>query len=53
MLDSQLDKVEAFYLSREEAMMDRGEMLKAQLRELDDHRRLFLVGCLWRTVTCF
>ncbi|KIK00027.1 hypothetical protein K443DRAFT_620167 [Laccaria amethystina LaAM-08-1] len=42
MLDSQLDKVEAFYLSREEAMMDRGEMLKAQLRELDDHRRLFL-----------
>lgn len=42
MLDSQLDKVEAFYVSREEAMMDRGEMLKAQLRELDDHRRLFL-----------
>ncbi|KAF9525090.1 EXS family-domain-containing protein, partial [Crepidotus variabilis] len=41
LLDAQLDKVESFYLEREKEMLARGQMLQLQLRELQDHRRLF------------
>lgn len=43
MLDAQLDKVESFYLAREKEMLSRGELLQVQLKELDEHRKLFLV----------
>ncbi|KAF9051366.1 SPX domain-containing protein [Panaeolus papilionaceus] len=42
MLDAQLDKVESFYLAREKEMLSRGELLQVQLKELDEHRKLFL-----------
>ncbi|KAF8201829.1 EXS family protein/ERD1/XPR1/SYG1 family protein [Pholiota molesta] len=42
MLDAQLDKVESFYLAREKEMLARGRMLQIQLKELNDHRKLFL-----------
>ncbi|KIP07309.1 hypothetical protein PHLGIDRAFT_42215, partial [Phlebiopsis gigantea 11061_1 CR5-6] len=42
-LDNELDKVEAFYLEREKEMRARTTTLKAQLQELQDHRRLFHV----------
>ncbi|PPQ86656.1 hypothetical protein CVT25_006840 [Psilocybe cyanescens] len=41
LLDAQLDKVESFYLAREQEMLTRGHMLKIQLDELQDHRKLF------------
>ena len=44
MLDAQLDKVESFYVAREKEMLARGHMLKNQLNELHDHRKLFLVS---------
>ncbi|KAJ7666140.1 SPX domain-containing protein [Mycena polygramma] len=40
-LDSELQKVEAFYLSREKEMKERTRSLQAQLRELNEHRKLF------------
>lgn len=42
-LDTQLDKVESFYLGREKEMIARGKMLQEQLNELNDHRKLVLV----------
>jgi SPX domain protein involved in polyphosphate accumulation len=43
MLDAQLNKVESFYLAREQEMLNRGRMLQIQLNELNDHRKLFHV----------
>ena len=43
MLDTQLDKIETFYLAREKEMLSRGQLLQLQLRELDDHRKLYQV----------
>jgi len=43
MLDAQLDKVESFYIVREKEMLDRTYMLQVQLKELNDHRKLFHV----------
>ncbi|KAJ7100199.1 SPX domain-containing protein [Mycena belliarum] len=40
-LDGELQKVETFYLDREKAMKARTRDLEAQLRELNEHRRLF------------
>ncbi|KAJ7740036.1 SPX domain-containing protein [Mycena maculata] len=40
-LDNELLKVENFYTDREKAMKIRTRELEAQLRELDEHRRLF------------
>jgi hypothetical protein len=40
-LDSELEKVESFYLAREAEAMHRGEELRAQLRELAEHRRIY------------
>ncbi|KAJ7683001.1 SPX domain-containing protein [Mycena rosella] len=40
-LDNELHKVESFYLDREKEMKARTRDLEAQLRELDEHRRLF------------
>jgi len=37
MLDAQLDKVEAFYIAREDEMIRRGRLLQLQLNELNDH----------------
>ncbi|TFK38117.1 SPX domain-containing protein [Crucibulum laeve] len=42
LLDSELDKVETFYVSREKEMLTRGKMLQEQLAELSDHRKLVL-----------
>ncbi|PPR01240.1 hypothetical protein CVT24_006004 [Panaeolus cyanescens] len=42
MLDAQLDKVESFFLAREKEMSARGQLLQIQLKELDEHRKLFL-----------
>jgi hypothetical protein len=52
MLDAQLDKVESFYLAREKEMLARGRMLQIQLKELNDHRKLFLVGVLFQVFGC-
>ncbi|KAL1744890.1 EXS family protein/ERD1/XPR1/SYG1 family protein [Schizophyllum fasciatum] len=41
LLDAELEKVEAFYLDREKEMQDRTLLLKEQLNELNDHRKLF------------
>ncbi|PPQ97841.1 LOW QUALITY PROTEIN: hypothetical protein CVT26_012937 [Gymnopilus dilepis] len=41
LLDSQLDKVESFYMAREKEMLARGRILQQQLEELRDHRKLF------------
>ena len=43
-LDQELDKVEAFYHARESEAMIRAAALKEQLRELQDHRRIFHVS---------
>ena len=43
-LDQELDKVEAFYRARESEAMIRATALKEQLRELQDHRRIFHVS---------
>lgn len=40
-LDGELQKVESFYLDRENAMKTRSKKLEAQLRELNEHRKLF------------
>ncbi|KAI0370541.1 SPX-domain-containing protein, partial [Pilatotrama ljubarskyi] len=40
-LDEELDKVESFYCEREREMRHRGNLLKEQLQELQDHRRAF------------
>ncbi|GJE94840.1 SPX and EXS domain-containing protein [Phanerochaete sordida] len=40
-LDRELDKVDSFYLEREKEMRTKTSTLKAQLKELQDHRRLF------------
>ena len=43
-LDQELEKVEAFYRARESEAMIRATALKEQLRELQDHRRIFHVS---------
>jgi hypothetical protein len=43
-LDGELQKVETFYLDREKAMKARTRDLEAQLRELNQHRKLFDVA---------
>lgn len=45
-LDQELDKIEKFYLAREQEARDRGQVLRDQLRELSDHRRVFYVRFL-------
>ncbi|KAK7686014.1 hypothetical protein QCA50_010825 [Cerrena zonata] len=40
-LDTELDKVETFYVEREKEMKARVATLKQQLQELKDHRRLY------------
>jgi xenotropic and polytropic retrovirus receptor 1 len=40
-LDAEVEKVESFYLEREAAMRARSVLLKAQLAELSDHRRIW------------
>ncbi|KAI5121712.1 hypothetical protein M0805_002105 [Coniferiporia weirii] len=40
-LDKELEKVENFYRAREQEAIIRASMLKEQLRELQDHRKLF------------
>ncbi|KAI0701367.1 SPX domain-containing protein [Cytidiella melzeri] len=40
-LDSELDKVETFYVEREKDMRTRTTVLKSQLHELQEHRRVF------------
>lgn len=40
-LDRELEKVDSFYLEREKEMRTKTSALKAQLKELQDHRRLF------------
>lgn len=42
MLDAQLAKVESFYVAREQEMMARSLVLLNQLKELKDHREVFL-----------
>jgi hypothetical protein len=42
-LDVELNKVETFYLDREQEMRERGILLEEQLEELVEHRRLFYV----------
>ncbi|KAF5381280.1 hypothetical protein D9615_008351 [Tricholomella constricta] len=39
-LDSQLDKIESFYTTRESEMLARSKMLHEQLEELSDHKKL-------------
>ena len=45
LLDAELEKVESFYLDREKEMQERTVLLREQLNELNDHRKLFYVGC--------
>ncbi|KAL0960089.1 hypothetical protein HGRIS_011733 [Hohenbuehelia grisea] len=40
-LDSELEKIESFYLDREKEMQARTQMLKEQLNELGDHRKRY------------
>jgi xenotropic and polytropic retrovirus receptor 1 len=40
MLDSELDKIESFYLDREKEMVARSEALEGQVRELNKRRQL-------------
>lgn len=40
-LESELQKVESFYLARQEEALKRGKELKVQLNELAEHRRLY------------
>lgn len=42
-LDAQLDKVESFYLARENEMVARNFLLLSQLEELKYHREVFFV----------
>jgi hypothetical protein len=42
-LDAELDKIETFYLARENEMKIRTELLGQQLNELAEHRKLFNV----------
>ncbi|KAK7012689.1 signal transduction protein [Favolaschia claudopus] len=48
-LESELDKVETFYLTRKTEMEARTKGLEAQLRELTEHRKLFEV-CLCSSI---
>ncbi|KAI5834222.1 hypothetical protein K523DRAFT_231066, partial [Schizophyllum commune Tattone D] len=41
LLDAELEKVESFYLDREKEMQERTVLLREQLNELNDHRKLF------------
>lgn len=43
-LDSQLSKIESFYLDREKEMMARTAVLEGQLRELAEHGEVFNVS---------
>ena len=42
MIDAQLDKVESFYLAREKEMVARSIVLLNQLKDLKDHRNVFV-----------
>jgi len=42
-LDQQLEKIDHFYLEREKEAQTRSKVLEIQLRELDYHRKIFLV----------
>ncbi|KAF8175414.1 SPX domain-containing protein [Mycena galopus ATCC 62051] len=40
-LDAELEKIEAFYVAREDEMKVRTDLLELQLNELEEHRKLF------------
>jgi hypothetical protein len=40
-LDAELEKIEAFYVARENEMKVHTQLLELQLNELDEHKRLF------------
>lgn len=40
-LDAELEKIEAFYVARENEMKIHTQLLELQLNELDEHKRLF------------
>ena len=42
MIDAQLNKVESFYLAREKEMVARSIVLLNQLKDLKDHRNVFV-----------
>jgi hypothetical protein len=45
-LDEQLEKIDKFYSEREKEAQARSKALEIQLRELEDHRKIFLVNDL-------
>ncbi|KAF7351257.1 SPX and EXS domain-containing protein 3 [Mycena sanguinolenta] len=40
-LDAEIEKIEAFYVAKEQEMKNHTELLALQLHELDEHRKLF------------
>lgn len=45
-LDEQLAKIDRFYSEREKEARSRSKALESQLRELEDHRKIFFVSWL-------
>jgi hypothetical protein len=46
MLDTELDKIESFYLSREKETQERSSALRGQLNELNEHKKIVQVRFL-------
>jgi hypothetical protein len=51
MINAQLDKVESFYLAREKEMMARSFVLLNQLKDLIDHRDVFVCRFLYPSLS--
>ena len=51
MIDAQLDKVETFYLAREKEMVARSLVLLNQLKDLKDHRDVFVCRFLFPSLS--
>ena len=51
MIDAQLDKVESFYLAREKEMVARSFVLLNQLKDLKDHRDVFVSRFLFPSLS--
>lgn len=51
MIDAELDKVESFYLAREKEMVARSLVLLNQLKDLKDHRDVFVCRFLFPSLS--
>lgn len=52
-IEQELQKVETFYCAREDEMRERVNVLKVQMRELGEHRKIFHVCSFFSSMGIF